>query len=132
MRPTPPAAGSSPQLAASTESLTAHGRRVQQPTVHLHISNVTPVRHAQGTLSIPRAFVTCAAAVQTALLVLFGEQWALAKVFYLGQMMGTLWANKTETKFTATFDQILPSIKYSFAFFFRNLPQILPSGQFFK
>ena len=64
VRPTPPATGSSSQLAAN-ESLTAHGRSAQQPTVHLHISDVTPVRHAQGTLSILSAFVACAA-VQTA------------------------------------------------------------------
>ena len=39
----------------------------------LHIiSDVTRVRHAQGTtLSILRAFIACAAAVQTAVLVLF-------------------------------------------------------------
>ena len=71
VRPTPPATGSSSQLAAN-ESLTAHGRSAQQPTVHLHISDVTPVRHAQGTLLILRALVACAAAVQTAVLVLFG------------------------------------------------------------
>ena len=57
------------QLAASAESLTAHGRRAQQPTVRLHIFDVTPVRHAQVTLSILRAFVACAAGVQTAVLV---------------------------------------------------------------
>ena len=72
MRPTSLAAGSSSQLAASADSVTAHGRGAQQPTDHLHISNVTPVRYAQGTLSIFRAFVACAAAVQTAVLVLFG------------------------------------------------------------
>ena len=55
-------------LAASAESLTTHGRRAQQPTVHLHISD-TPVRHARGTRSILCAFVACAAAVQTAVLV---------------------------------------------------------------
>ena len=71
MRPTPPAAGSSSQLAASAEPLTAYGRRAKQPTVHLHISDVMPVRHAQGTLSILGAFVACAVAVQTAVLVLF-------------------------------------------------------------
>ena len=72
VRPTPPAAGSSSQLAASAASLTAHGRRAQQPTVHLHISDLTPVRHAQGSVFTLRAFVACAAAVQTAVLVLFG------------------------------------------------------------
>ena len=43
-------------------------------TCLLHIiSDVTRVRHAQGTtLSILRAFVACAAAVQTAVLALFG------------------------------------------------------------
>ena len=40
----------------------------------LHIiSDVTRVRHAQGTvLSVLRAFIACAAAVQTAVIVLFG------------------------------------------------------------
>ena len=44
------------------------------PTCLLHIiSDVTRVRYAQGTiLSILRAFIACAAAVQTAVLVLFG------------------------------------------------------------
>ena len=42
-------------------------------TCLLHISDVTRVRHAQGTtLSTVRAFIACAAAVQTAVLVLFG------------------------------------------------------------
>ena len=40
-----------------------------------------------------------------------------AEAFCLGQMLGALWANKTQTKFTATFDQNLPSMKYIFAFF---------------
>ena len=69
VRPPPPSAGCSSQVAASAESLTAHGRRAKRPMVHLHISDVTPVRHAQGPLSILRAFVACAAAVQTAVLV---------------------------------------------------------------
>ena len=51
VRPTAPVAGSSSQLAASAESLTGHGSRAQQPTVCLHLSDVPPVRHAQGTLS---------------------------------------------------------------------------------
>ena len=70
VRPTPPAAGSSSQLAASAKSLLTDA--AQQQTVHMHISDVTPVRHAQGTLPILRACVACAAAVQTAVLVLFG------------------------------------------------------------
>ena len=40
-------------------------------TVHLRISDVTPARHAQGTLSILRAFVACAV-VPRAVLVQFG------------------------------------------------------------
>ena len=40
------------------------------PTVHMHISVVTPARHAQGALSILRAFVACAVVVPTAVLVL--------------------------------------------------------------
>ena len=51
---TPPAAGSSPQLAASAESLLTDAERsnIWCFTCLLHISDVTPVRHAQGTLSI--------------------------------------------------------------------------------
>ena len=40
---------------------TADRRRAQQPTVHLHISDVTPAPHVSGTLSIIYAFVACAA-----------------------------------------------------------------------
>ena len=51
-------------------------RSNRRVTCLLHIiSDVTRVRHAQGTintLSILRAFIACAAAVQTAVLVLFG------------------------------------------------------------
>ena len=80
MRPTSLAAGSSSQLAASADSVTAHGRGAQQPqllteriTCLLQIFDVTRVRHAQATtLSILRVFAACAAAVQTAVLVLFG------------------------------------------------------------
>ena len=76
VRQTPPAARGSPQLAASAESLVTDAERSNRRiTCLLHIiSDVTRVRHAQGTtLSILRAFVACvAAAVQTAVLVLFG------------------------------------------------------------
>ena len=67
------AAVSSQLAASSAESLLTDAERSNRRfTCLLHISNVTPVRHAQGTLSILRAFVACAAAVQTAVLVLFG------------------------------------------------------------
>ena len=64
----------------------------------LHIiSDVTRVSQAQGTaLSILRAFIACAAAVQTAVLVLFGPScligalYAVAEAFCLGQMLGAL------------------------------------------
>ena len=42
-------------------------------TCLLHISDVTRARHAQGTLSILRAFVACTPAVQTTVLVRFGR-----------------------------------------------------------
>ena len=74
VRSTPPAARSSPQLAASAEPLVtdAKGSNRRFITGLLHISDVTPARRAQGTtLSILRASVACAAAVQTAVLVLF-------------------------------------------------------------
>ena len=71
MRPTLPAARGSSQLAAIAESLVtdAGNRRV---TCLLHvISDGTRVRHAQSiTLSILRAFISCAATVQTAVLAL--------------------------------------------------------------
>ena len=70
-----PAARGSPQLAASAESLVTDAERSnRRVTCLLHIiSDVTRVHHAHGTtFSILRAFIACAAAVQTAVLVLFG------------------------------------------------------------
>ena len=75
MRLTLPAARGSSQLAAIAESLVTDAERSNRGiTCLLHIiSDVTRVRHAQGNaLSILRAFNACAAAVQTAVLVLFG------------------------------------------------------------
>ena len=125
MRLTLPAARGSSQLAARAESLVtdAEGRN-RRVTSMLHIiSDVTRVRHAQGTtLSILRAFIACAAAVQTAVLVLFGPS-------YLGHYRPSqrrsasdkcsvrIRPMKQRQKFTATFDQNLPSMKYIFAFF---------------
>ena len=72
-------------------------RSNRRVTCLLHIiSDGTRVRHAQGiTLSILRAFIACAAAVQTAVLVvfgpscLFGALQAVAEAFCLG-MLGAL------------------------------------------
>ena len=75
VRPTPPAARGSSQLAASDESLVTDAERSDRRfTYLLHIiSDVARVRHAQGiTFSILRAFIACAAAVQTSVLVLLG------------------------------------------------------------
>ena len=75
MRPTLPAARGSSQLAAIAESLVTDAERSnRRVTCLLHIiSDGTRVRHAQGiTLSILRAFIACAATVQTVVLVLFG------------------------------------------------------------
>ena len=75
VRPTLPAARGSSQLAASAESLVTDAEcNNGRVTCLLHIiSDVTRVRHAQGTtLSILRAFIACATAVQTAVLVLSG------------------------------------------------------------
>ena len=75
VRPTLLAARGSPQLAAIAESLVTDAERNnRRVTCLLHIiSDVMRVRHAQGTtLSILRAFIACAAAVQTAVLVQFG------------------------------------------------------------
>ena len=136
MRPTPPAARSSPQLAASAESLLtdAESSSNRRFTCLLHISDVTAVRHAQGTLSILRAFVACAAAVQTVVLVLFGPS-SLGHYRPLQRRAASDECSVRcrpikKTKFTATFDQNLPSMEYIFAFFFTKLPQISPSGQF--
>ena len=77
MRPTLPAAKDSSQLAARAEPLVTDAERSnRRVTCLLHIiSDVARVRHAQGnTLSILRAFIACAAAVQTAVLVLFGAR----------------------------------------------------------
>ena len=58
---------------ASAESLLTDAERSNRRfTCLLHISDVTPVRHAQSILSILRVFVACDVAVQTAVLVLFG------------------------------------------------------------
>ena len=46
-------------------------------------------------------------------------------------MLGALSANKTETKFTATFDQNLPSVKHIFAFFFQKFTANLTFGTIF-
>ena len=75
MRPTLSAARGSSQHAAIAESLVTDAERSNRRlTCLLHvISDGTRVRHAQGiTLSILRAFIACAATVQTAVLVLFG------------------------------------------------------------
>ena len=70
VRPTLPAARGSSQLAAIAESLVTDAERSnRRVTCLLHIiSDGTLVRHAQGiTLSILRAFIACAATVQTSL-----------------------------------------------------------------
>ena len=74
-RRTLPAARGSSQLAAIAESFVTDAERSSRRAICLlHIiSDVTRVRHAQGTtLSILRAFIACAAAVQSAVIVLFG------------------------------------------------------------
>ena len=75
MRPTLPAARGSSQLEAIAESLVTDAERSnRRVSCLLHIiSDGKRVRHAQViTLSILRAFIACAAIVQTAVLVLFG------------------------------------------------------------
>ena len=84
------------QQAMNPWSRTDAARSNRRVTCRLHIvSDVTRVRHAQGTsLSILRAFTACAAAVQTAVLALFGLScwaiWAVAESFCLGQKLGAL------------------------------------------
>ena len=78
VRPTLPAARGSSQLAAIAEFLVTDAeRRNRRVTFLLHIiSDVTRVRHAQGTtFSILRVFIACAAAVQTAVLGLARRVW---------------------------------------------------------
>ena len=74
VRPTLPAARGPSQLAASSKLLVTDAERSNRRiTCLLHISDVTRVRRARGTpLSILRALIACAAAVQTAVLFLFG------------------------------------------------------------
>ena len=71
VRPTLPASRGSSQLVASAEEslVTGAERSNRRVTCLLHmISDGTRVRHAQGiTLSILRAFIACAATVQTSL-----------------------------------------------------------------
>ena len=116
----------SSQFAASAESLVTDAERSnRRVTCLLHIiSDVTRVRHAQGTtLSILRAFVACAAAVQRCLSCLARPVWGT-----IGRCRGVP-SDKCsvrcrpinrERKFTATFDQNLPSMKYFFALFSKN------------
>ena len=62
------------EQALNKSLVTVAERSNRRVTCLLHIiSDVTRVRHDQGTtLSILRAFIACAAAVQTAVIVLFG------------------------------------------------------------
>ena len=125
MRPTPPAARSSPQLAASAESLVTDAERSnRRVTCLLHIiSDVTRVRHAQGTtLSILRAFIACAAAVQTAVLVLFGPSCLghyrpLQRRSASDKYSVRCRPIKQREKTYGNFYQNVPSMKYVFAFF---------------
>ena len=125
VRPTPLASRGSPQLAASAESLVTDAERSnRRVTCLLHIiSDVTRVRHVRGTtLSILRAFNACVAAVQTAVVVLFGPS-CLGHYRPLQRRSASDECSvrcrpiKQRDKFTATFDQNLPSMKYIFAFF---------------
>ena len=63
---------SCPQFIANCNKRCLTGAERTIPTVHLHISHVTPARHAQGALSILRALVACALVAQIAVFVLFG------------------------------------------------------------
>ena len=125
MRPTLPAARGSSQLAASAESLVTDAERSnRRVSCLLHIiSDVTRVRHAQGTsLSILHAFFANAGAVQTAVLVMFGPSCLghnrpLQRRSASDKCSVRCRPIKQRDKFTATFDQNLPSMKYIFAFF---------------
>ena len=126
-------------FAASAESLLTDAERSNRRfTCLLHIiSDVTPVRHAQGTLSILRAFVACAAAVQTAVLVLFGPS-------CLGHYRPFLRRSASDKcsvrcrpiqqrdKITATFNQNLPSIKYTLFASFQKFTANLTFGTIFE
>ena len=106
---------------------------MQQPTVHLHMSDVTPVRHAQGTLSILRVFLACAAALQTAngACPLLGTK-PLKRRSASDICSVRCEPTTQEKKIPATFDQILPSMKYIFAFFFQKFTANLAYGTIFE
>ena len=126
MRPNLPAARGSSQLAEIAKSLVTNAERSnRRVTCLLHIiSDVTRVRHAQGTLiplNPPCVRCLCCCCTNSCACpvwpVLFGA---------LGRCRGALPRTNArcvvaqqnrETKFTATFDQNLPSMKYIFAVF---------------
>ena len=99
-----------------------HSNRRVTCLMHI-ISDVTRVRHAQGTaLSILRAFIACAAAVQTGVLVLFGPSCLghyrpLQRRSASDKCSVRLRPIKHRQKLPQLFDQTLPSMKYIFAFF---------------
>ena len=140
VRPTLPAARGSSQLAASAESLVTDAERSNRrvPCLLHIISDVPRVRHARGTtLSILRAFIACAAAVQPAVLVLSGQS-------CLGHYR-PLQTRSASDKCSVRCRPIKPRDKSlpqlliktylrcsSFLPFSQKLPQILPSGQFWK
>ena len=95
------------------------------------------MRHDQGTtLSILRAFIACAAAVQTAVIVLFGPSFLGNYTPLQRRSASDKYSVRVtpikQTQFTATFDQNLPSIKYTFAFFFQKFTANLTFGTIFK
>ena len=124
VRPTLPAARGSRQLAASAESLVTDAERSNRRVTCLLdiISDVSRMRHAQGTtISTLRAFIACAAALQPAVLVLFG----LSCLGHYRPLQRRSASDKCSARcrpvkqrhFTATFYQNLPSMTYIFAFF---------------
>ena len=128
------------ELSLIAESLVTDAERSnRRVTCLLHImSDVTRVRHAQGaTLSDLRAFIACAAAVQTAVLVLFGPS-GLGHYRPLQRRSASdkcsvrcrpiKQRDRIYRNFSSkpTFDEV------HICLLLKNLPQTLPSGQFLK
>ena len=142
MRPTSPAARGSPPLAASAESMVTDAERSNRRIICLlHIiSYVTCVRHAQGTLPSQSSVGS--------LLVLL-----LYKLPCLSCLARPVWGTidrplqrrsasdkcSVRCRPIKQGDKIYRNLrskptfdKVHFCLFFRNLPQILPSGHFLK
>ena len=123
------------RLCGKTTVLTGAERTI--PMVHLYISDVTPTRHAQPTLSILRAFVLVACVVSW-------QQRGALRWFCLRRYRPLLRRSasdkrsvrcrpmKRRDKIYRNFWSKPTFDKVHFCPFFKNVPQKLPSGQFLE